>query len=82
MDEIKLLRVKIDSIDDQIMTLLNERYNITSKIGKLKEGLKIEILDTSREDLINNKTTLFSHYPQIKEVYKTIMYESRRQQRK
>lgn len=76
------LRKQIDQLDDEIMKLLDKRYNLTTEIGSVKARTNIEILDTSREQLILDKTSQFSHSPQLKEIYKTIMKESKSLQRK
>lgn len=82
MDKIKINREKIDVIDKKIMSLLDERFLLTSEIGELKKENKLVVLDVNREDIIMNKASLFSHYPQIKSIYVTIMNESKSLQRK
>ena len=82
MDAITDLRKQIDVIDDKIMELLNQRYNLVQEIGHQKQTHKKAIMDSDREKLIFDKTSIFSHYPQIIEVYKTIISESRSLQRK
>lgn len=76
------LRQEIDDIDSQIMKLLDKRYSIAVKIGTLKAQQNRSVLDSNREELIFNKTAIFRHSPQIKQVYKTIMNESKELQRK
>ena len=82
MDKINELRSKINTIDDTIMSLLEERYNISLEIGILKDKLKVAVLDQNREEYILNKASKYSHSPLIESVYKTIMKESRNLQRK
>ena len=82
MDKIERIREEIDSLDIQIMKLLDERFNKTSLIGELKRHSKINVLDQSREDAIFSKASNFSHYPEIKNIYITIMNESKKLQRK
>ena len=82
MKEIKDLRDKIDQIDDKIMSLLDERYKISHQIGVVKKQENIVILDTNREDYILNKTSKYSHSPQIESIYRTIMEESKKAQKK
>lgn len=82
MDRIKKKREEIDSIDLQIMALLDKRFFLTSEIGRIKKEVKKVVLDPYREQMILDKTTKFSHYPQLKEIYHTIMNESKNLQRK
>ncbi len=82
MDQIKNLRTRIDSLDDEIMELLQQRFNISVAIGSVKKESKKVVLDTSREEFILNKTSNFSHSPQIKNVYVSLMNESKDMQRK
>lgn len=82
MDQIAKYRTEIDEIDDQIMELLNKRYDLSIKIGIEKKQVKTHVFDQNREQYIINKASKYSHSPQIEEVYKTIMNESKTLQRK
>lgn len=82
MDQIKILRTRIDSLDDEIMELLQQRFNIVLAIGSAKSEQKKAILDSSREDFILDKASKYSHSPQIKTVYSSIMSEAKILQRK
>jgi len=82
MDVMTNLRNQIDTIDDQIMELLNKRYDIALEIGIQKALTNNSILDQNRETIILEKASKYSHSPQIKVVYETIMSESRSLQRK
>jgi len=82
MDKIEDLRQQIDSIDNDLMLLLNKRYEISDQIGTLKSNSKKEILDQKREDYVLNKTQNYSHSPQLELVYKTIMSESKNIQKR
>ena len=82
MDKIDNLRNLIDEIDEEIMSLLDNRFELSIKIGKIKSRAKTVVLDTKREQLIINKTSKCSHSPEVGVVYKTIMGESKNLQRK
>ena len=82
MDKIANLRNLIDVLDEEIMSLLDERYTLSLKIGNLKVQAKTNVLDTKRESFILDKTSKYSHSPEIGIVYKTIMKESKSLQRK
>jgi chorismate mutase len=49
---IEELRNQIDSIDNQILLLLNERAKLVLKMGSLKKEKGIPIYDPSRENSI------------------------------
>jgi len=82
MDKIIKLRTRINDIDDQIMSLLSERYDISDQIGILKSNSKIDILDTNREEYVLNKIKKHEHSQQLELVYSTIMSESKNIQRR
>ena len=48
-NKIKELRNEIDSIDDRIIELLEERALVSKYIGKIKQNFEKEVLDTERE---------------------------------
>ncbi len=49
------LREKIDSLDQEILKLLNERGDVALEIRKLKMENSVGVYDPGREKLINNK---------------------------
>ena len=82
MDKIDDMRNLINILDDEIMALLDERFTVSKKIGKIKSLTKTDVLDTKREKTIIDKTSKYSHSPEIGIVYKTIMNASKSLQRK
>lgn len=82
MDPMKTYRQDIDAIDDQIMDLLDRRYAIVDAVGQHKQSVKRQVVDPEREANILAKTTKYSHSPQIRQVYQTILLESHQLQRK
>lgn len=82
MDPLTTLRNKIDDIDQTLMELLEKRMDLSIRIGDYKQINNITVLDSTREQSILDKTSSFSHSPQIKNIYKTIMKESKSLQRK
>jgi len=81
MDKIEDLRLLIDSLDDKIMSLLSDRFLLSIKIGKVKAHAKTTVLDTKRELFILDKTSKYSHSPEIDAIYKLIMDKSKSLQR-
>ncbi len=82
MDDLSNLRTQIDKIDQMVMQLLDKRFDLTNQVGIIKSRIKKEILDTNRENEIYEKISKYSHYPHISTIYKTIMEESKKSQRK
>lgn len=82
MDKIISLRDQIDEIDDQIMTLLDKRFQLSKEIGNRKQLINVTVLDSNREQDILIKTTKYNHFPQIESIYHTILEESKNVQRK
>ncbi|BAF69503.1 chorismate mutase/prephenate dehydratase [Nitratiruptor sp. SB155-2] len=54
-DKLNLLREKIDTIDDKILELLNERMKIVQEVGKLKNSTGAPIYRPEREIAILNR---------------------------
>ncbi len=55
MDRLKKLRGEIDSIDDQILRLVEKRREIAGRIGRLKKQNGLEVYDPVRENKIIEK---------------------------
>lgn len=54
-DELKKLRNAIDKIDEKIIELLSQRFDLTDKVGVLKKENNIELIDKSREEYQFNR---------------------------
>ncbi len=48
MDDLKILREKIDIIDDKIINLLVERFKVIKDVSELKKNNNIEVIQKSR----------------------------------
>ncbi|MDR3000056.1 MAG: chorismate mutase [Fibromonadaceae bacterium] len=53
--EIEILRQKLDSIEDNLIALLNERAKYVLEIGKIKREKGLPIVDLKREETILNR---------------------------
>lgn len=84
MEDIKILREKIDRIDLLIISLFEERFEISKKIGdyKKKNGLKINDEERERQVLqkICSQIKDVENIDNIKNIYKTIFSESKKRQ--
>lgn len=54
MDEISGLRTEINQIDREIQTLLDRRFTLTDRIGKIKKEHGLPVEDSGRENVILN----------------------------
>ncbi len=81
MRDINILREDIDRIDSEIVSLIEERYNISKEVAEYKIKNNKEIFDKTREDavIISRKEKLKNHeYDNyISALYEKIMEQSR-----
>ncbi len=75
-------RKEIDVIDNQIIKLLDQRFNITKKVGDYKRKKNIGVLNEGREQAIVTriKDMNLTNEDQILELYSYMMDVSKRQQ--
>tara|TARA_B000000477_G_scaffold78777_1_gene66247 strand:+ start:198 stop:461 length:264 start_codon:yes stop_codon:yes gene_type:complete len=80
-NKIKELRNEIDSIDDRIIELLEERALVSKYIGKIKQNFEKEVLDTEREkeiiDRLAQKTKILNRET-LRLIYDNIFKVSRK----
>ena len=80
-NKIKELRNEIDSIDDRIIELLEERALVSKYIGKIKQNFEKEVLDTEREkeiiDRLAQKTKILNRET-LRLIYENIFKVSRK----
>lgn len=77
MDRLLNLRNRIDKIDAKIVALLHKREQIVRKIGLLKDKTNKKIQDKKREEIVISQCNT----EMGKEVFKTIIRESKKIQR-
>ena len=75
-------RKRIDSIDEQIVTLLNRRAAVVREIGQVKSAAGIPVVDSAREAEIYRRITA-ENFGQIDNdglmrIFERIVEESRR----
>lgn len=54
MKELEKYRKRIDEIDQELLTLLGERFKIVREVGQLKSENDIEIVQSKRAELVIN----------------------------
>lgn len=85
MEKILPLRRKIDEIDEQILRLLKERFEVSKRIGKTKREHEISLRDYGREDevyanVMKRASQLGLNPPEVKAIYREIIAMSIRAQ--
>ncbi|MDY0163718.1 prephenate dehydratase [Desulfobotulus sp.] len=83
---LEALRTRIDTIDDSILDLLNERLDLGREIGAIKEAAGLQVLDRSREKSIFDRLVSRSAGRAVSDtliyhLYGTIMAATREVQR-
>ena len=73
--ELSPIREKIDEIDRQLVSLLNERLALAAEIGKVKRGQGGQVYVAEREDAVLRKVTAQNHGPMKQEALKAIYRE-------
>lgn len=87
MLELHRLRRDIDQIDDDILSLIAKRQQLSVKIGIIKNQNKIAVFDPEREVMVKNHYCQLSKKYNLKlefvdELFNLIVAESRRIQMK
>jgi len=82
MDNIDDLRERINSIDDALLKLFNERAKLALEIGKMKKDLGLPIHIPSREEQIITRVQRENPGPlpptSIMRLYQQVILESRK----
>jgi len=81
MEKLKKLRDRIDWLDTQIASLLDERMRAADQVGKIKRTMEQDITDQSREMSVLNQVEAIIQHPILKanisSIYREIMQGSR-----
>jgi monofunctional chorismate mutase len=71
--ELKDLRNKIDQIDQELATLIEQRLEVVKQIGDYKKKHNLPILDQNREQEVLDKNSKYLSNESNKEAYLEIM---------
>lgn len=78
---IEKLRGRIDEIDEEILSLLNERITTARKIGKEKENRGLSIEDEAREQEVLERLQKFNDGPisdsSVQRIFRRIIEETK-----
>lgn len=80
--EISEWRNRIDELESMIIELLNKRASYAVEIGKIKKQKGLPVLDPAREQEILARVATKTKGPlspeAVKEIFKTVMQETRK----
>ena len=75
-------RIRIDELNDEIISLLNKRATYATEIGKIKKQQCLPVFDSAREDSVLEKVATLTKGPltpeSVKNIFKVIMQETRK----
>ena len=81
MEQLTKLRERIDWLDSQIATLLNERMRATDQVGRIKRMHQSVVTDPTREKVVLKNVAEIVQHPVLKanigNIYEEIMQESK-----
>lgn len=81
MRKLEDLRKEIDTLDQKLMKLLDERFNLTNEIGQIKRKDNINVLNKDREEEILSKTYDYNNNLLINKTYEQILKISKESQK-
>ena len=75
-------RIRIDELNDELITLLNKRATYATEIGKLKKEMGLPVFDAAREQAVLESVATLTKGPlspeSIKNIFQVIMQETRK----
>jgi chorismate mutase-like protein len=85
LDDLADCRKRIDALDVQILSLLNERTKVVEEIGRIKQALSLPIYEPKREDDVFRNVIESNQGPlpadAVKRLFERIIDEMRTLQR-
>jgi chorismate mutase len=83
MSSILSIRTSIDNVNEQLISLLLERKNLSIEIGEIKRNMGIPIYNPCRENNIYKsiKTRFPSDYEYLLPIFEAILLSSRNVQK-
>ena len=82
MTELDEVRIQLSEIDKKIKPLLDERFNLSIKVGNIKKKQNLQILDTNRQEQIISDiiSSDIINKQEVVELYEYILSISRKVQ--
>ena len=85
MEKLEELRLRINDVDEKIVLLLKERFDIAKEIGEIKKNLGLSVENKGREEEVVKKVRdmLPGDLKDLaEEIYRTIIKTSKDYQKK
>lgn len=86
MEDLSTSRQQINELDQQLVKLLEERFNVVTKVSDYKRQHNLPVLDAKREQQVLTKVAALTNQtdllPYLQEIYQEIMQRSREYQTK
>ena len=83
--ELARCRARIDDVDLQLLSLLNQRTMIAQEMGRIKQSASLPVYEPKREDLVYQNVTSNNQGPlpndAVRRVFERIIDEMRKVQR-
>lgn len=77
MDDLASLRTQIDAVDQALMELLDKRFDLSVRVGKVKKQINSRVEHVGREQEILKKAHNMKHKASVQSVYRSIFKESK-----
>ena len=85
MEDLSTSRKKINELDQQLVKLLEERFNVVTEVHDYKLKHDLPVLDAKREQQVLTKVAGLTNrsdlLPYLQEIYQEIMHRSREYQK-
>lgn len=86
MEDLSTSRQQINKLDQQLVKLLEERFNVVTRVSDYKRQHNLPVLDAKREQQVLTKVAALTNQtdllPYLQEIYQEIMQRSREYQTK
>lgn len=86
MEDLSTSRKKINELDQHLVKLLEERFNVVTEVNDYKRQHDLPILDAKREQQVLAKVAGLTNrsdlLPYLQEIYQEIMQRSREYQKR
>ena len=85
MKSLSTLRKRIDRVDRELLSLLNQRARLALRVGKLKRANKVAVFDRRREQAVLRRIARANRGPlsrtAVQSVFREVLRASRRLER-
>lgn len=75
MEELRQYRRRIDAIDDSLVTLLAERFEIVRSVGRLKARHNIPVVQSARAEEVKDRVSAMAAEQNLDPAFVRHLYE-------